>query len=109
MAGAKLTGNGGPNGRSDHNSTINKGGVAPQSHFMFTFSAPTGQSALFNRKTNFIDKAFKKEKDKIVTWNQEGFTNLAFRCERVSLPGRIIISSPYKEGNIGLVREYPTL
>ena len=63
MAGAKLTGNGGPNGRSDHNSTINKGGVAPQSHFMFTFSAPTGQSALFNRKTNF-----ETNNKKFTTW-----------------------------------------
>ena len=110
MAGAKLTGSGGPNGRSDHNSTINKGGVAPQSHFMLTFRAPTGTAfgASSGRKTNFIEKAFQKERQKIVTWNQEGFTNLAFRCERVSLPGRIVITSPYKEGNIGLVREYPT-
>ena len=82
MAGAKLTGNGGPNGRTDHNSTINKGGVAPLSHFMLTFSAPTGR-AFGSAKTNFIEKAFTKEKEKIVTWNQEGFTNLAFRCERV--------------------------
>ena len=109
MAGGKVT----PNGRSDHTGTINKTGVAPQSHFMLTFSAPSdvafaASSGRAGKFGNLIGKAFKKEKDKFVTWDQEGITNLAFRCERVTLPGRIVISSPYKEGNIGLVREYPT-
>tara|TARA_R100001126_G_scaffold92847_1_gene62934 strand:- start:1117 stop:2037 length:921 start_codon:yes stop_codon:yes gene_type:complete len=106
MAGGKVT----PNGRSNHTGTINQGGVAPLSHFMLTFSAPAGTpfAVQSGRKTNFIEKAFLKEKEKFVSWDQQGITNLAFRCERVSLPGRIIISSPFKEGNIGLVREYPT-
>ena len=102
MAGAKVS----PDGRSNHTGTINRSGVAPQSHFMLTFTAPTEITG--KRFRNFIGKAFKKEKERFVGWEQEGVTNLAFRCERVSLPGRIIISSPYKEGNIGLVREYPT-
>ena len=96
-----------PNGRSNHTGTINKTGVAPLSHFMISFSAPS--AAMGKNLGNFIGKTFLKEKTKrFVQWEQEGNTNLAFRCERVSLPGRIIISSPFKEGNIGLVREYPT-
>ena len=97
-----------PNGRSNFEGTINRTGVAKLSHFMLTFSAPSGTSAIRNLQNN-IGKAFKEEKDKrFVSWDTEGISNLAFRCERVSLPGRIIISSPYKEGNYGLVREYPT-
>ena len=96
-----------PNGRSTHTGTINKTGVAPLSHFMLNFTAPT--AAMGKNLSNFIGKTFEQEKKKrFVTWEQEGVTNLAFRCERVSLPGRIIISSPFKEANIGLVREYPT-
>ena len=109
MAGGKVS----PNGRSNHTGTINQGGVAPLSHFMLTFSSPSdvafaASSGRKGKFSNFIGKAFKEQKEKFVGWEQQGITNLAFRCERVSLPGRIIISSPYKEGNIGLVREYPT-
>ena len=35
-----------PNGRSNFEGTINRTGVAKLSHFMLTFSAPSGTSAI---------------------------------------------------------------
>ena len=95
-----------PDGRRSHAGTINRHGVAHLSHFMLTFTAPS--RALGKDLSNNIGKAFEQQKNNFVGWEQEGMTNLAFRCERVSLPGRIIITSPYKEANYGLNREYPT-
>ena len=95
-----------PDGRRSHAGTINRHGVAHLSHFMLTFTAPS--RALGKDLSNNIGKAFEQQKSNFVGWEQEGMTNLAFRCERVSLPGRIIITSPYKEANYGLNREYPT-
>ena len=96
-----------PNGRSNFAGTINRTGIAKLSHFMLTFTAPS--TAMGKRLNNNIGKAFQEDKkNRFVAWESEGITNLAFRCERVSLPGRIIVTSPYKEGNYGLVREYPT-
>lgn len=97
-----------PDGRESHAGTINRNGVAHVSHFMLTFTAPSEASKFGNKMRNNIGKAFKQKKQNFVGWEQEGMTNLAFRCERVTLPGRIIITSPYKEGNYGLNREYPT-
>jgi len=96
-----------PNGRSEFEGTINRTGVAKLSHFMLTFSAPTaGLGKLLN---NNIGSAFRQDsKARFVAWETEGIQNLAFRCERVSLPGRIVVTSPYKEANYGLIREYPT-
>ena len=94
-----------PDGRETHAGTINRNGVAHISHFMLTFSAP---SNVFGNFSNKIGQEFQKQKVNFVGWETEGVTNLAFRCERVTLPGRIIITSPYKEGNYGLNREYPT-
>ena len=94
-----------PDGRQTHAGTINRNGIAHLSHFMLTFSAP---STIFGNFGNRIGKEFQKQKASFVGWETEGVTNLAFRCERVSLPGRIIITSPYKEANYGLNREYPT-
>ena len=95
-----------PDGFNTYSGTINKGGIAKLSHFMLTFSGPTAGVAGDLR--NNIGKAFFEKKNAFVGWEQEGVTNLAFRCERVSLPGRIIVTSPYKEGNYGLSREYPS-
>jgi hypothetical protein len=96
-----------PDGRSEHAAFVNRNGVAKISHFMLTFSAPNGSPLSAEVESNIL-KTFQKEKRKFVGWEQEGFTNLAFRCERITLPGRIIISTPFKEGNYGLNREYPT-
>ena len=97
-----------PDGRQSHAGTINRHGVAHVSHFMLTLSAPSEASKFGNKMRNSIGKAFTQQKNNFVGWEQEGMTNLAFRCERATLPGRIIITSPYKEGNYGLNREYPT-
>ena len=96
-----------PDGRSENAAFVNRNGVAKISHFMLTFSAPNGSPLAAEVESNILT-TFKKEKRKFVGWEQEGFQNLAFRCERVTLPGRIIISTPFKEGNYGLSREYPT-
>ena len=96
-----------PNARSNHQGVVNRGGVAKLSHFMLTFTAPNGSPLAESVNSNIL-KTFQKEKQNFVGWESEGNTNLAFRCERTSLPGRIIISSPFKEGNYGLNREYPT-
>ena len=74
---------------------------------MITFSAPS--TTMGKSLNNNIGKAFQEDKaNRFVSWDSEGITNLAFRCDRVSLPGRIIVTSPYKEANYGLSREYPT-
>jgi len=104
MANTKVS----PDGRLTHNGTINRGGVAKSSHFMLTFTAPSSGAFAGRTLKNDIGLKFLEEKGKIVTWEQEGLTNIAFRCERITLPGRIIITSSYKEGNYGLNREYPT-
>ena len=96
-----------PDGRGQHAGIINRNGVAKLSHFMLTLSAPS-TSMSDKSFSNLIGTQFNKERQNFVGWDQEGFNNLAFRCERVTLPGRIIITSPYKEGNYGLSREYPT-
>jgi hypothetical protein len=90
---------------------INSGGVAFQSHFMVVFTTPDPQVRPSLRKEDkfnnrFTDLLLKQGIDS--TWTTDGYRNIAFRCDRVNIPGRIIISSPYKEGNYGLVREYPT-
>ena len=100
-------------GRSDHAAFINKEGVAKLSHFMVTFTAPKAGklgSALQREggTRNKIGEIYLAETGNFVKFADQGTLNIAYRCERVSLPGRIIISSPYKEGNMGLVREYPT-
>jgi hypothetical protein len=95
-----------PDGRESHAGNVNRNGVAHLSHFMLTFTAPS--RALGSSLSNKIGKAFEQKKNNFVGWETEGMTNLALRCERVSLPGRIIVTSPYKEGNYGLSREYPT-
>ena len=97
-----------PDGFNTFAGTINKGGVAKLSHFMLTFTAPSEANKFGGSLRNNIGLAFKEKKNAFVSWEQEGMTNIAFRCERVSLPGRIIVTSPYKEGNYGLNREYPT-
>ena len=81
-----------PNGRSNFSGVINRTGIAKLSHFMITFSAPS--TTMGKSLNNNIGKAFQEDK--------------ANRCDRVSLPGRIIVTSPYKEANYGLSREYPT-
>ena len=93
-------------GRQDFASEIGKSGVAKASHFMVTMTVPQDhpQSDLRNR----IGQDFSSSASNFVSFNQAGFSNLCFRIERVNLPGRIILTSPYKEGNIGLVSEYPT-
>ena len=97
-----------PNGRSNFTGVINRTGIAKLSHFMMTLSAPSNASVV-GELTNNIGKAFQVDKVKrFVAWDSEGITNLAFRCDRISLPGRIIVTSPYKEANYGLSREYPT-
>lgn len=96
-----------PNGRSNFSGVINRTGIAKLSHFMITFSAPS--TTMGKSLNNNIGKAFQEDKaNRFVSWDSEGITNLAFRCDRVSLPGRIIVTSPYKEANYGLSREYPT-
>ena len=96
-----------PNGRSNFTGVINRTGIAKLSHFMITFSAPS--TTMGKSLNNNIGKAFQEDKaNRFVAWDSEGITNLAFRCDRVSLPGRIIVTSPYKEANYGLSREYPT-
>jgi hypothetical protein len=96
-----------PNGRSNFSGVINRTGIAKLSHFMITFSAPS--ATMGKSLNNNIGKAFQEDKaNRFVSWDSEGITNLAFRCDRVSLPGRIIVTSPYKEANYGLSREYPT-
>ena len=96
-----------PSARSNHQGVVNRGGIAKLSHFMLTFTAPNGSPLAKGVNSNIL-RTFQQKKQSFVGWESEGNTNLAFRCERTSLPGRIIISSPYKEGNYGLNREYPT-
>lgn len=93
---------------------INKGGVAYQSHFLVVFTTPErnifrGGGARVG--INDLDRAFNEallRQNIASTSTGDGYRNIALRCDRVNIPGRIIISSPYKEGNYGLVREYPT-
>ena len=102
-----------PDARSGHTGEIGKSGVAKLSHFIVTFTAPgesklgtslsTGRGQVSNIGRDFLSKS-----KNFVAYNEQGKEHIAYRCERVNLPGRIIISSPYKEGNMGLAREYPT-
>tara|TARA_A100001015_G_scaffold153516_1_gene170377 strand:+ start:518 stop:1381 length:864 start_codon:yes stop_codon:yes gene_type:complete len=96
-----------PNGRSNHQGVVNRSGVAKLSHFMLTFTAPLGTPLGAAVDSNIL-RTFQQKKQSFVGWESEGNTNLAFRCERTTLPGRVIITSPFKEGNYGLNREYPT-
>lgn len=88
--------------------SIGRTGVARASHFMFIINVPSNQ----NKTTltqNLIGRQFLQEvQNNGFAWENYGTTHLAFRCDRVSMPGRIVISSPYKEANYGLIREYPT-
>lgn len=102
-------------GRQDFASEVGKSGVAKPSHFMVTFTTPDieiqgATSSTFSGKNlgNTIGKLFKEEVGKFTRFTQQGFSHMCFRIERINLPGRIILTSPYKEGNIGLVSEYPT-
>jgi len=93
-----------------HRGDINKESVAKESHFMLVFTAP-GDTLGTGKLRNKIGETFKSLKDissQVPTWEDYGGFHLALRCERVTLPGRIIVSSVYKEGNYGLNREYPT-
>ena len=87
---------------------IGSTGVAKAAHFMFIVNVPTN----INNPSiaqNKIGREFLNVKSgSNFEWEGYGTKHLAFRCDRVSIPGRIIISSPYKEGNLGLLREYPT-
>ena len=98
-------------GRQDFTSEIGKSGVAKPSHFMVVFTTPLaliGDRRRGQHLSNIIGKHFKEETSKFFQFEQQGFNHICFRAERVNLPGRIILTSPYKEGNIGLVSEYPT-
>ena len=89
---------------------INKTGVAYQSHFLVVFTTPLS-STLGKSSRNHMQNAFERalgQQQIKTSWTTNGYRNLAFRCDRVNIPGRIIISSPYKEGNYGLSREYPS-
>lgn len=88
--------------------SIGRTGVARASHFMFIINVPSNQNKSLLTQ-NLIGQTFLQEVRKLGTaWENYGTTHLAFRCDRVSMPGRIVISSPYKEANYGLIREYPT-
>lgn len=83
-------------------------GVARAAHFMFIVSVPTNITNP-GITQNIIGQKFLNNKAAAsFEWEGYGTKHLAFRCDRISMPGRIIISSPYKEGNLGLLREYPT-
>ena len=87
--------------------SIGRTGVARASHFMFVINVPSNQNKPLN--SNLIGRQFLENIRNLGTaWENYGTTHLAFRCDRVSMPGRIVISSPYKEANYGLIREYPT-
>ena len=99
--------------RQGHSSQINTAGVAKLSHFLVTFTVPGSTklgSALASTSglRNSIGEKFLSKSGNFVAYQDQGKEHIAYRCERVSLPGRIMISSPYKEGNMGLAREYPT-
>ena len=93
-------------GRQDFASEIGKSGIAKASHFMVTMTVPTNQPGVNLR--NKIGQDFSSNAENFVEYSMQGFSHLCFRIERINLPGRIILTSPYKEGNIGLVSEYPT-
>ena len=93
-------------GRQDFASEIGKSGIAKASHFMVTMTVPTNQPGINLR--NKIGQDFSSNAENFVEYSMQGFSHLCFRIERINLPGRIILTSPYKEGNIGLVSEYPT-
>ena len=78
-----------------HRGNINKHGVSKASSFLLLISTPT-------------DALDVDSQGGAMEWEEQGYFHLAFRCENITLPGRIIITSPYKEGNYGLNREYPT-
>ena len=83
-------------------------GVAKAAHFMFIVNVPT-KITNPGITENLIGQKFLNNKTAAAfEWEGYGTKHLAFRCDRISMPGRIIISSPYKEGNLGLLREYPT-
>tara|TARA_S200002703_G_scaffold143067_1_gene135826 strand:+ start:599 stop:1579 length:981 start_codon:yes stop_codon:yes gene_type:complete len=92
-------------------SELGRTGVARASHFMFVINLPnpTTNPGIFQ---NEIGQKFKKiiedRSSGLEFFSTEYASHLALRCDRVSMPGRIVVSSPYKEGNMGLVREYPT-
>ena len=95
-----------------HRGNINKHGVSKASSFLLLISTPT-DALDTNKFKNRIGETFKRLKDEesqggAMEWEEQGYFHLAFRCENITLPGRIIITSPYKEGNYGLNREYPT-
>ena len=85
-------------------------GVAKAAHFMFIVNTPTNftNPGINSNKIGQMFTNAKAKTEGFFTWNTYGTQHLAFRCDRVSMPGRIVISSPYKEGNYGLIREYPT-
>ena len=92
-------------------SELGRTGVARQSHFMFVVNLPneTSNPDLFkNRVGQRFKKIIEDRNNGLEFFSTEYSSHLALRCDRVSMPGRIIISSPYKEGNMGLVREFPT-
>ena len=92
-------------------SELGRTGVARQSHFIFVVNLPNPVSnpGIFE---NEIGQKFKRiiedRNSGLEFFSTEYSSHLALRCDRVSMPGRIVISSPYKEGNLGLIREYPT-
>jgi len=97
-----------PDGRSQHFGIIGKSGVAKASHFMVTLTTPADGGGIGKDLKNNIGRDFSTNKNNFVTYSTQGTQNIAFRAERVNLPGRIIITSTYKEGNYGLNQEYPT-
>jgi hypothetical protein len=100
---------------------LNRTGVAYQSHFLVFFQVPitrlVGRGTSLNsdpgsRNQNALSDIFNEQLSRLsdgnFTWSDGAMQHFALRIDRVNIPGRIIISSPYKEGNYGLTREYPT-
>ena len=71
--------------------SIGRTGVARASHFMFIINVPSNQNKSLLTQ-NLIGQTFLQEVRKLGTaWENYGTTHLAFRCDRVSMPGRIVI------------------
>ena len=92
-------------------SELGRTGVARASHFMFVVNLPnpsTNPGIFDNEVGQKFKKIIEDRSSGLEFFSTEYASHLALRCDRVSMPGRIVISSPYKEGNLGLIREYPT-
>ena len=88
--------------------SIGRTGVAKASHFMFIINVPSVQNKPSLDK-NLIGRTFISEVQKLgTTWETYGTTHIAFRCDRVSMPGRIVISSPYKAVSYTHLRAHET-